>query len=187
MPNNQATLRTNSSFCCCCKNKNWKPGKGNQICLLASDRGRNDNVCYISKRERVEQLPVFLTCFARWTDVWLVISGGTAVGREAVWRRRTPLSWPAEFFTSSQLIELWGAQSMLIYVRIWSERWRLPLVTSRITIVFAEWNFSQCLPFLHIGFFMLSGSGSISGQSQEEIVLGAPVVLGPTDTWDVWQ
>lgn len=52
-------------------------------------------------------------------------------------------------------------------------------------MVSAEQNVSQHLLFLRVACFVLNGSGSISGQSQDGIVLGALVVLRPSDTQGV--
>ena len=52
-------------------------------------------------------------------------------------------------------------------------------------MVSAERDVPQPLLFLRVAFFVLNGGGSISGQSQDEIVLGALVVLRPSDTQGV--
>lgn len=64
------------------------------------------------------------------------------------------------FFMADQAL---GSQSESACVGIWSERWRTPLLTSRITMVFVEWNFSQvCLFWIFISWCGFAISRSIT-------------------------
>ena len=52
-------------------------------------------------------------------------------------------------------------------------------------MVSAEQDVPRRLLVLRVAFFVLNGGGSISGQSQDEIVLGALVASRPSDTQGV--